>query len=593
MLLHLTDGSSEIIAADNTDELNKWTEWITGYLGNSNYNTTQKDTEKSLASTLFSDVKEVSQSNKQETNEGFTFNNAFQDDASDSLNLGSNMLHNPLASESFIMTSNPLQVSPLKIQPPNDNVGRHSIDITTESIQVPPDAVDITAESIQAPPDAVDITTESIQELTINDDISIAATDSVGLTSNLLQEIEPPNDDVLTTHSIDLTSSPLQHSILEIQPPNDYPLSSQSNDSTLTENVTPRVTESASIDNGDADNSTTATASQKKLRQSATIRRSSSIVSEGVRQALLEISYKDSQTNSYDWNLCSISLDINTGIVKISSDKGVDREEDIKGRNAKSVSSAGKNFVMGIYGINEDEGNAILIACQNKDSFRDWSIWIKTCTSMARGGQDPQISVRRKSVATEKAPVASKTALPSKSSSIVVKRNSVIIAKIDSIEFKVTQIKTPLMGLTRRLHLWYEQKNYADSNELYLNSLQNSTDEAIASVALALNDQKQSPEWLDSIDILRVYEKTNPLNDKGNSEIIYYTTVNISSINISVNLEISSKESVISITKKLLKQIPSEYYVNEEDLRKKVTVAVTKENNNISQQVTILFSTIY
>lgn len=579
MLLHLTDGSSEIIAADNTDELNKWTEWITGYLGNSN--TSQKDTEKSLASTLFSDVKEVSQSNKQETNEGFTFNNAFQDDASDSLNLDSNMLHNPLASESFIMASNPLQDSPLKIQPPNENVGRHSIDITTESIQV-------------MPPDAVDITAESIQELAINDDISIATTDSVGLTSNLLQEIEPPNDDILTTQSIDLTSSPLQHSILEIQPPNDYPLSSQSNDSTLTENVTPRVTESASIDNGDADNSTTATASQKKLRQSATIRRSSSIVSEGVRQALLEISYKDSQTNSYDWNLCSISLDINTGIVKISSDKGVDREEDIKGRNAKSVSSAGKNFVMGIYGINEDEGNAILIACQNKDSFRDWSIWIKTCTSMARGGQDPQISVRRKSVATEKAPVASKTALPSKSSSIVVKRNSVIIAKIDSVEFKVTQIKTPLMGLTRRLHLWYEQKNYADSNELYLNSLQNSNDEAIASVALALKDQKQSPEWLDSIDILRVYEKTNhPLNDKGNSEIIYYTTVNISSINISVNLEISSKESVISITKKLLKQIPSEYYVNEEDLRKKVTVAVTKENSNISQQVTILFSTIY
>ena len=85
--------------------------------------------------------------------------------------------------------------------------------------------------------------------------------------------------------------------------------------------------------------------------------------------------------------------------------------------------------------------------------------------------------------------------------------------------------------------------------------------------------------------MLRIYEKDNPTENIGNTEIIFFATVTIPSISNPINLELSTKESVNSISKKLFKQIPPEYYVNEEDLRKKVSIAMTKENNNISQQV--------
>jgi len=271
--------------------------------------------------------------------------------------------------------------------------------------------------------------------------------------------------------------------------------------------------------------------------------------------------------------------------MKILSEKSneVERVEDIKGRNTKTIANSGKNFVMGVYKMNEDESDAMLVACQNKDSFRDWSIWIKTCTSMKNlnESQDSQIiTVRRKSVALEKAPISSsKTpSAASKSASISVKRSSVIIAKIDSIEFKISQIKTPLINLTRRLHLWCEMHNST------FESLQQSSDEGIIAVSMALRDMNATPQWLDAVDVLRVFEKSNPNVINDIQEFIYYVTVNIPTINVSVNLEISSKESVNAIARKLLKSIPSEYYVNEEDLRKKVAIALNKESNNFNQQ---------
>lgn len=44
------------------------------------------------------------------------------------------------------------------------------------------------------------------------------------------------------------------------------------------------------------------------------------------------------------------------------------------------------------------------------------------------------------------------------------------------------------MELTRRLHLWYERQNEGGLNVDTISALRNSTDEGIASVALALGD---------------------------------------------------------------------------------------------------------
>ena len=491
MLLNLMDGSSEIIAADNTEELNNWTGWITGYLGTpnptqKNTDKSEEGTEKTLMTSLFNKLPDDNQSNQQQQKENFTIDGAFEEDTSDILSLGKTLFHNPLSSQ-----QNEATVAPL--QPAVDSNNTVTTDTQqSEATSVSPQEPIVSTEPVSI---TTTVTIDSLPSEATSAPPQEPVVDSEPVSTATTVTIESPPSEA--------NSTPPQESVVDSEPIKDSPRESQSAEATSVspqepiadgqtedtiESNSPGVPTSASTDNGD----NASLSLQKKPRPSATNRRSSSIVSELVRQASLEIGFKDTQANSYVWNFSFITLDINTGILTITSDKSAEKVEDIRGRNSKTVSINGKNFVMAIYGNNEDESDAILIACQNKDSFRDWSIWIKTCTSMVREVQDSQISVRRKSIAVEKPSIAAKTALlsstPTKSASFAVKRSSVTIVKIDSVEFKVTQIKTPFMELTRRLHLWYERQNEGGLNVDTISALRNSTDEGIASVALALGD---------------------------------------------------------------------------------------------------------